>query len=102
MSIVVVGSIAYDSVETNQEKVENAMGGAALYFAHAASMFTDVNLVGVVGTDFDLNEISYLKDRNVDLKGVEIVEGKTFRWGGRYHLDMNQRRYIIYRTKCLW
>lgn len=91
MSIVVVGSIAFDSVETDQAKVEDALGGAALYFAHAASMFTKVNLVGVVGNDFDLNEISYLKKHNVDFDGVEVVDGKTFRWGGRYHLDMNQR-----------
>jgi sugar/nucleoside kinase (ribokinase family) len=91
MSIVVVGSIAYDSVETNRGKVENALGGAALYFAHSASFFSKVNMVGVVGSDFDLHQISYLKDKGVDISGIEVVEGKTFRWGGRYHKNMNSR-----------
>ena len=91
MSVVVVGSVAIDSIETEKAKVEKSLGGAALYFAHAASYFTDVNLVGVVGTDFDVNEISYLNDRRVNLDGLEVVEGKTFRWGGRYHKNMNQR-----------
>ncbi|MCB0279146.1 MAG: bifunctional hydroxymethylpyrimidine kinase/phosphomethylpyrimidine kinase [Calditrichaeota bacterium] len=91
MSVIVVGSIAYDSVETNKKKVDNALGGAALFFANSASFFTDVNLVGVVGTDFDLEQINYLNKRNVNLDGVEVVEGRTFRWGGRYHQNMNQR-----------
>lgn len=91
MSVVVVGSIAVDSVETDKRKVEKSLGGAAMYFAHAARYFTDVNLVGVVGTDYDVNDVAYLKDQNVNLDGLEVVEGKTFRWGGRYHKDMNQR-----------
>ena len=91
MSVVVVGSVAVDSVETDKRKVEKSLGGAAMYFAHAARYFTDVNLVGVVGTDYDVNDVAYLKDQNVNLDGLEVVEGKTFRWGGRYHKDMNQR-----------
>jgi sugar/nucleoside kinase (ribokinase family) len=91
MSTLVVGSVAFDNVETPNGKVENAMGGAALFFANAASYFTDVNLVGVVGQDFDTEKIQYLKERNVNLEGLEVVDGKTFRWGGRYHKNMNER-----------
>jgi sugar/nucleoside kinase (ribokinase family) len=91
MSTLVVGSVAFDNVETPHGKMENAMGGAALFFANAASYFTDVNLVGVVGRDFDLSKIDYLKKRDVNLEGLEVVDGKTFRWGGRYHRNMNQR-----------
>jgi sugar/nucleoside kinase (ribokinase family) len=91
MSVVVVGSVAVDSVETDKRKVEKSLGGAAMYFAHSARYFTEVNLVGVVGTDYDVNDVAYLKDQNVNLDGLEVVEGKTFRWGGRYHKDMNQR-----------
>jgi sugar/nucleoside kinase (ribokinase family) len=91
MSILVVGSIALDSVETPLGKRENALGGSALFFSMAASYFSPVNLVGVVGTDFDLSEIDFLKERNVDLNGVVVEEGDTFRWGGKYHENMNQR-----------
>jgi sugar/nucleoside kinase (ribokinase family) len=91
MSVVVVGSIAIDSIITEKSRREKSLGGAALYFANAASHFTNVNLVGVVGTDYDLNDISYLKEKGVNLDGLEVVEGKTFRWGGRYHKNMNHR-----------
>ena len=91
MSIVVVGSVAYDHVETPYGKNEHAMGGAALYFANSASFFSAVNMVAVVGKDFETEKIEFLKSRQVDLEGIEHTDGKTFRWGGRYHKNMNQR-----------
>jgi sugar/nucleoside kinase (ribokinase family) len=91
MSIVVVGSVAYDHVETPHGKNEHAMGGAALYFANSACFFSPVNMVAVVGKDFEHEKIEFLKSRNVDLEGIETAKGKTFRWGGRYHKNMNQR-----------
>ncbi len=91
MSILVVGSIALDTVETVHGRVEDAPGGSALYFSAAASFFAPVNVVGVVGEDFDFAEIEFLKARQVDLRGLKVEKGQTFRWGGRYHADMNHR-----------
>ncbi len=91
MSLLVVGSIAYDTVETPQAKVEDSLGGSALYFSAAASLFGPVNVVGVVGSDFDASKISFLKKRGVNFDGLYMESGKTFRWGGRYHEDMNKR-----------
>ena len=90
--ILVVGSTALDSVETVSGKVDDALGGSAFYFSAAASHFTQVALVGVVGGDLKMNRLDPLRDRNVDLSGLEIVPaGKTFRWGGRYHENMMGR-----------
>ncbi len=94
MSVVVVGSMAYDSVETPLEKRENALGGSATYFAAAASFFTDVKLVAVVGEDFDHNEIEFLRQRGVDLEGLTTEAGETFRWKGRYLATMNDRETL--------
>ncbi len=93
MSILIVGSVALDSVETPFDKVDNALGGSATYFSLAASYFTGpINLVGVVGEDFSKDHIKLLEDHNVDLEGLQVVEGgKTFRWGGKYHYDLNNR-----------
>jgi len=91
MSILVVGSVALDTVKTPFGQVADALGGAAVYFSAAASYFSPVNLVGVVGTDFDENLLSFLKPRNVDLRGLERADGKTFRWGGTYGDDLNSR-----------
>lgn len=93
MSILIVGSIALDTVETPFDKIENALGGSATYFSLAASYFTGpINLVGVVGEDFPKEKIKLLEDHHVDLEGLQIVEGgKTFRWGGKYHYDLNNR-----------
>ncbi|MFC2088619.1 PfkB family carbohydrate kinase [Calditrichota bacterium] len=91
MSVLVVGSVALDTVETTQNSVQDSLGGSALYFSSAASLFTYVNVVGVVGSDFNFADIEFLKNRNVDLSGLYIEEGKTFRWGGRYHQDVNKR-----------
>lgn len=91
MSVLVVGSAALDSVKTPYGEVTDALGGSAFYFAAAASYFTPVNVVAVVGEDFPLGKIDFLKERSVDLSGLEIASGETFRWGGVYHEDMNQR-----------
>lgn len=90
IKLLVAGTVAYDSIETPFGKVENVLGGSALHFTNAASFFTDVGIVATVGKDFDLDQIGYLKERNVDLSGIEVDDGKTFRWEGRYGYDLNQ------------
>jgi sugar/nucleoside kinase (ribokinase family) len=91
MSILVVGSLAYDTIETPWGKMDDALGGSALYFSAAASHFSPVNVVGVVGSDFDSSKISFLKKRKVNFDGLYVESGDTFRWGGRYHDDLNKR-----------
>lgn len=89
MSLVVVGSVAFDSVETPFGQVEDAIGGSAMFFSSSASYFTDVRLVAVVGDDFPDEEVDYLKSRGVDCRGLARREGETFRWEGRYGYDLN-------------
>ncbi len=93
MSVLVVGSLALDSIETPFGSVENAIGGSATYIAAAASYFVNPNrVVGVVGGDFPPEGIAFLEERKIDLEGLEVIkDGKTFRWGGRYHYDLNMR-----------
>jgi len=91
MSIVVVGSVFFDTVETPFGKVEDVMGGAATYFSVAASFFTPVKMVATAGEDFPRNEIEFLQSRGVDLSGLKLQPGRTGRWAGRYHEDMNIR-----------
>ncbi len=91
MSILVVGSIALDTIETDHGNVDDSPGGSALYFSAAASLFAPVNIVGVVGQDFDMSLVGFLSQRQVDLVGLKVEKGKTFRWGGRYHKNMNYR-----------
>lgn len=91
MSVLVVGSAALDSVKTPYGEVVDAVGGSAFYFAAAASYFAPVKIVAIVGEDFPLEKINFLKMRNADFSGLEIAPGDTFRWGGIYHQDMNQR-----------
>ncbi len=93
-SVLVVGSVAYDSVETPVKKVENSLGGSAIYFSAAASLFAPVKVVGVVGDDFNWDDIAFLKKKGVDFAGMQQVPGKTFRWGGRYEKDMNYRETL--------
>jgi len=91
IKLLVAGTVAYDSIETPFGKVENVLGGSALHFTNAASFFTDVGIVATVGKDFLLDDIAFLKDRNVDMTGIEVDEkGKTFRWEGKYNYDLNQ------------
>ena len=95
MSVLVVGSVALDSVETPFGKVKDALGGSATYFSAAASYFTDVNVVAVVGDDFPHKDIEFLKKRNVNFDGLIEKAGKTFRWGGKYLFDLNQRETLF-------
>ncbi len=90
IKLFVVGTIAYDSIETPFGKADNILGGSALHFTNAASFFTDVGIVASVGKDFRLSEIGFLKDRNVDMTGIKVEDGRTFRWQGRYGYDLNQ------------
>jgi sugar/nucleoside kinase (ribokinase family) len=90
--ILVVGSTALDSVETAAGKAVGVLGGSAFFFSAAASFFAPVALVGVVGEDFPLSDLAFLRARGVDLDGLEVVSGaKTFHWGGKYHDDMKGR-----------
>ncbi|MGH9714141.1 MAG: PfkB family carbohydrate kinase [Candidatus Acidiferrales bacterium] len=91
MSLLVVGSVAFDAIETPFGKVDRALGGAASYFALAASHFTPVRVVGIVGDDFTAKDEAVLRGRRIDLRGVERAPGKTFFWAGRYSQNMNER-----------
>ena len=91
MSILVVGSVAYDTLETPSGRRDDVLGGAATHFSTAASFFTDIHLVGVVGDDFENEHVEFLKGRGINLAGLEVVkDGKTFRWSGHYLDDINQ------------
>ncbi|HPC36390.1 MAG TPA: PfkB family carbohydrate kinase [Candidatus Marinimicrobia bacterium] len=90
-SILVVGSVAFDDIETPVGKRFNALGGSAVYFSLAASRFSQVNLVGVAGEDYPQAAINLLNRQGIDTTGLEIARGATFRWGGRYHQDLNNR-----------
>jgi sugar/nucleoside kinase (ribokinase family) len=89
MTVLVVGSVALDSVETPFGKADDVLGGSATYFAASASHQTPVQLVGVVGNDFPVEKLEPLKARGVDLAGLEHAEGESFRWRGRYRHDLN-------------
>jgi sugar/nucleoside kinase (ribokinase family) len=91
MSLLVVGSVAFDALETPFGKVDRTLGGAATYFAVAASFFTRVNLVAVVGNDFTRRDAAIFRGRRVDLRGLERAPGKTFFWAGRYGANLNER-----------
>jgi len=95
MPLLVVGSVAFDSVETPQETRENVLGGSAVFFSYAASFFTPVRLVGVVGQDWPAEHTELLQSRNIDTAGLRVMEGKqTFRWRGRYLPNMNDRETL--------
>ncbi len=94
MSTLVVGSVALDTVRTPFGHVEEVLGGSATYFSTAASFFTDVRLVGVVGEDFPEHHLAFLRERKIDLRGLQRVPGKTFRWAGEYGFDLNQARTL--------
>lgn len=91
MSLLVVGSVAFDAIETPFGKVDRTLGGAASYFALAASHFTPVRVVAVVGDDFSGQHESVLRVRKIDLSGLDRAAGKTFFWAGRYSQNMNER-----------
>ncbi|MBV9129564.1 MAG: sugar kinase [Verrucomicrobia bacterium] len=94
MPVLVVGSIAIDSVKTQLEERREVLGGAASYASIGASFFSPVNLVGIVGTDFPPEHIKLFTSRGINLDDMEMAEGRTFRWSGEYDWDMNQRRTL--------
>jgi sugar/nucleoside kinase (ribokinase family) len=91
MSILCVGSVALDSVETPFGKAERVLGGSAVFFSAAATVFSPVRVVGVIGDDYPVGELDFLRDRGADLSGVEKRPGESFFWAGRYHYDLNSR-----------
>src|ERR1700679_1791382 len=95
MSLVVVGSVAYDGVATPHGKVDRMLGGAATYIGLAASYFAPVKLVAVVGDDFAPEDVDLLAGKGIDLEGLERVPGKTFFWQGKYSDDMNDRETLV-------
>jgi sugar/nucleoside kinase (ribokinase family) len=91
VTLLVVGSVAFDALESPYGKVDRAVGGAATYFAVAASFFTHVNLVGIVGDDFTEVDAQVFRGRTINLDGLERAPGKTFFWAGRYSQNLNER-----------
>ena len=91
MSVLIVGSIALDTVKTPVEEHADLLGGSASYASLGASFFSPVKLVGIVGDDFPQTEFEFWKSRGIEASGVQRVEGKTFRWSGEYAWDMNTR-----------
>jgi sugar/nucleoside kinase (ribokinase family) len=94
MSLLVVGSVALDSVETPFGRRDDALGGSATFFSTAASFFGPVSLIGAVGDDFPEEHVRFLEGRGVDLSGLQRVPGKTFRWKGRYAFDLNEAQTL--------
>lgn len=92
--ILVVGSLAYDSIKTPAGKVDRALGGSANYFSLAASLFSKVRVVGVVGEDYEQDHYEMLNTRGVDLAGLSKVPGKTFHWEGSYEGDLNEAKTL--------
>ena len=90
MGIVVVGTVAFDTVETPFGRGENVLGGSATYFSTSASFFSDVSLVAVVGEDFPDEHLQFLRSREIDLQGLQRIPGKTFHWTGRYGYDLSE------------
>tara|TARA_B100000945_G_C20379109_1_gene596254 strand:- start:347 stop:1246 length:900 start_codon:yes stop_codon:yes gene_type:complete len=94
-SILAVGSIAFDFLETSIKKYDNLLGGSATYFSIACSFFHPVSAVGVVGSDFTQSSWDVFKQHNINVENIEIKEGKTFSWGGKYNMDFSER-YTIF------
>ncbi|HYA24368.1 MAG TPA: PfkB family carbohydrate kinase [Terriglobales bacterium] len=92
MSIVAVGSIAFDSIATPSGRVENILGGSCTYFSLAASYFTEVRIVAVVGEDFTAKHEDVFRKRGIDTQGIEHAKGQTFRWGGQYLENLNEAK----------
>lgn len=94
MSVLVVGTVAFDSIETPSGSAERILGGSASYFAFGASYFAPVRVVGVIGKDFPQDYLDLFTERNIDIAGIKREAGDTFHWRGRYHEDINQRDTI--------
>jgi sugar/nucleoside kinase (ribokinase family) len=95
VSLLVVGSVAFDALESPYGKVDRTLGGAATYFSVAASFFTHVNLVGVVGDDFTEKDAAIFRGRHIDVEGLERVAGKSFFWAGKYSENLNERVTLV-------
>lgn len=94
MSIVVVGTVAFDTVETPFGRGEHVLGGSATYFSTSASFFSDVSLVAVVGEDFPEEHVHFLRSRSIDTAGLQRIPGKTFQWRGKYGYDLNDAQTL--------
>jgi sugar/nucleoside kinase (ribokinase family) len=94
MSVLVVGSVALDDIETPLEKHADLLGGSASYASVAAAYFSPVQFVGIVGEDFPSAHLDFFRSRSIDLEGLQIAAGDTFRWSGKYHWDMNSRETL--------
>ena len=92
--LLVVGSVALDTVETPFGRVQEALGGSATFFSYSASFFTPVRLVATVGQDFPELHVKLLRDRGVDVRGLQVASGRTFRWTGAYGYDLNEARTL--------
>ena len=94
MSLLAVGTLAYDSIETVAAKRADLLGGSVTYFSLAAALFAKVSVVGVVGKDFRKQDLELLRAKGIDTEGVEVADGETFRWSGRYEADWNTRHTL--------
>jgi sugar/nucleoside kinase (ribokinase family) len=94
MSVLVVGSTAFDTIETPFGVRERCLGGSATYFGLAAQLFTEVKMVSVVGSDFPADSLALLQNHGIDTEGLEVAEGETFSWSGKYSADMNSRETL--------
>jgi sugar/nucleoside kinase (ribokinase family) len=95
VSLLVVGSVAFDALESPYGKVDRTLGGAATYFSVAASFFAHVNLVGIVGEDFTPKDAEIFRGRHIDVEGLERVPGKSFFWAGKYSENLNERVTLV-------
>src|SRR3990172_7140672 len=95
MSILAVGSVAFDTIRTPFGEAKDIVGGSRTYSARAASQFTDVNLVAVVGEDFSEKHMAVFANKRIDLQGLQRAPGKTFRWGGEYSYNLNDRETLF-------
>jgi sugar/nucleoside kinase (ribokinase family) len=95
MSLIAIGTLAYDNIETAHEKREDVLGGSGVHFGAAAANFGPVGMVGVVGKDFPDEHLAQLRAGGLDCEGVEVADGETFRWGGRYEADWNTRHTLF-------
>lgn len=94
MAVLVVGSVALDDIETPLDKRTDLLGGSASYASVAASFFGPVHFVGIVGEDFPQEHVEFLRERGIDLAGLERAPGRTFRWSGKYYWDLNRRETL--------
>ncbi len=101
VDVIMVGTVALDSVKTPFGEVEETLGGSSVYASVAASLFAKVGLVGVIGKDFPQRHINFLKEKGIDLAGLETADGDTFRWKGYYEYDMNQAHTLDTRLNVL-